>query len=129
MTGQELQDFLYRDFALSPDKVDYFPNSNERTIPDGADLNSPEYYLKGSFTVSLSATASSLSNCPTTEAFSLFNFYLLGTNNLLPGYWCYCTRILIDYHGQIFTQAVNTTVNPNEYCYSDWKKYSYTVMQ
>lgn len=102
MTGEALQNFLYQDFALSSDKVDYYPNSNNRTIPANADLNSPEYCLKGSFSVNMSSTASSLSNCPTPEAFTIFNFYLLGNNILLSKYWCYCTRILINWQGEIF---------------------------
>lgn len=129
MTGEALQNFLSQDFALSSDKVDYYPNSNNRTIPANADLNSPEYCLSESFTVITTDTASSLINCPTLEAFTIFNFYLLGNNRLLPNQWCYCTRILINWTGEVFTQTVNTSENNNGYYYSSWIKYSYTVIK
>ena len=92
------------------------------TIPVNEDLNTTQYLSVGKFFCSSNATAQTLSNCPTTNAFMMevFSPLSLTIDDETTANWCYRLRLITDYTGKMFIQRTNTSGTAGTWTYFDW---------
>lgn len=90
-------------------------------IPANADLNTVDYLNIGNYYVSLSETASKLSNCPTNLAFTMRvkscrEYYELTESDL------FLNREIDDIYGRKYVQQVMSVTTAGQFTYGSWKK-------
>lgn len=91
-------------------------------IPQNANLNSITYLKVGTYYVPNGTIASSLTNCPTTNGFTMTvsSPIAQGYNNESTGTWIYRVRTLIDATGNEWRQAANSNGTAGNFTYGSW---------
>ena len=93
-------------------------------VPSEADLNTATYMKVGNYYCSSNATAKTLANCPTTNAFMLTVYSPLSTtiDNETTKTWIYRLRKLQVYTGDEFVQYCYVGDTAGSWTYGAWKK-------
>lgn len=93
-------------------------------ITSNKNLNTVEFLVVGRYYCSANATVATLTNCPTSSAFMLEVFSPLSTtiDDETTRAWCYRTRILTTFTGEMFVQSCSTNATPNNWSYGSWSK-------
>ena len=95
-------------------------------IPEKADLNTITYLKIGNYYCSLSATAQSMSNCPTSEAFMMRVYSPLSTTiDNESGTWVYRVREVMTLTGITYRQAVSSGSSAGVFSYGGWKQVAF----
>lgn len=96
------------------------------SIPEKTDLNTITYLKIGNYYCSLSATAQSMSNCPTSEAFMMRVYSPLSTTiDNESGTWVYRVREVMTLTGITYRQAVSSGSSAGVFSYGGWKQVAF----
>lgn len=95
-------------------------------IPDNSNLNTPSLMKVGRHISGGNSSVATLTNCPTSNAFSMEVFLALGSNldDETTGTWIYRTRRIVDYKGNEYIQYASVGSTPNSWTYGKWYKIS-----
>ena len=101
--------------------------SDGTDIPANADLNTATYLTVGRYKCTQSATAATLTNCPTNQGFMMDVYNTLGTsrNDQSSASWTSRTRKILNYYGDEWVQVFVKSGNSVEY--GSWKKVAHDV--
>lgn len=120
--------------ATSGDYTDLINTPSDRLyrmlVPTGTEitsnknLNTVAFLVVGRYYCSANATVATLTNCPTSSAFMMEVFSPLSTtiDDETTRAWCYRTRILTTFTGEMFVQSCSTNATPNNWSYGSWSK-------
>lgn len=113
-TVSGLSDRLYR--MLVPEGTEITANKNLNTIEF---LKVDKYYCPGN------AIVSTLTNCPTGDAFMMEVLSPLSTtiDNETTGTWVYRTRLITTFTGELYIQTASSGSTPGSFTYGSWKRY------
>lgn len=113
-TVSGLSDRLYR--MLVPEGTEITANKNLNTIEF---LKVDKYYCPGN------AIVSTLTNCPTGDAFMMEVLSPLSTtiDNETTGQWVYRTRLITTFTGELYIQTASSGSTPGSFTYGSWKRY------
>lgn len=113
-TVSGLSDRLYR--MLVPEGTEITANKNLNTIEF---LKVDKYYCPGN------AIVSTLTNCPTGNAFMMEVLSPLSTtiDNETTGTWVYRTRLITTFTGELYIQTASSGSTPGSFTYGSWKRY------
>ena len=113
-TVSVLSDRLYR--MLVPEGTEITANKNLNTIEF---LKVDKYYCPGN------AIVSTLTNCPTGDAFMMEVLSPLSTtiDNETTGQWVYRTRLITTCTGELYIQTASSGSTPGSFTYGSWKRY------
>lgn len=91
-------------------------------IPQNADLNTVEYLAVGNYYCQLNNTATTLTNCPATQAFRMevYNANSSSYNDETTATWLYRWRKITDLSGNIWYQSANSGATAGQWTYYDW---------
>ena len=97
-------------------------------IPENANLNTATYLKIGNYYCNLSATAASMTNCPTNEAFMMRVYSPLSTtiDNESSSTWVYRLREIITLSGTTYRQYVSSGSTAGSFSYNSWKQVAFT---
>ena len=98
-------------------------------IPEKANLNTATYLKIGNYYYcNLSATAASMTNCPTNEAFMMRVYSPLSTtiDNESSSAWVYRLREIITLSGTTYRQYVFSKSTAGSFSYNSWKQVAFT---
>ena len=121
--------------ATSGDYTDLINTPSDRLyrmlVPTGTEitsnknLNTVEFLVVGRYYCSANATVATLTNCPTSSAFMMEVFSPLSTtiDDETTRAWCYRTRILTTFTGEMYVQTCSTNATPNNWSYGSWRRY------
>lgn len=121
--------------ATSGDYTDLINTPSDRLyrmlVPTGTEitsnknLNTVAFLVVGRYYCSANATVATLTNCPTSNAFMMEVFSPLSTtiDDETTRAWCYRTRILTTFTGEMYVQTCSTNATPNNWSYGSWRRY------
>ena len=97
-------------------------------IPEKANLNTVTYLKVGNYYCSLSATTSTITNCPVQDAFMMRVYSPLSTtiDNETSSPWVYRVREIMTLYGVAYRQYVSSSATAGTFSYSAWKQVAFT---
>ncbi|OLR67239.1 Uncharacterised protein [uncultured Clostridium sp.] len=110
----------------TPADIGAIPFDDSRAdIPEGADLNS--YTAVGAYRCKNNATAGSLTNSPTTDAFIMDILPSTGTSRALDGNYAYLIQKIMTNGNRYYARKVSTNGNVSTPVYGAWIEF-YTTL-
>ena len=110
----------------TPADIGAIPFDDSRAdIPEGADLNS--YTAVGAYRCKNNATAGSLTNSPTTDAFIMDILPSTGTSRALDGNYAYLIQKIMTNGNRYYARKVSTNGNVSTPVYGAWSEF-YTTL-
>ncbi len=110
----------------TPADIGAIPFDDSRAdIPEGADLNS--YTAVGAYRCKNNATAESLTNSPTTDAFIMDILPSTGTSRALDGNYAYLIQKIMTNGNRYYARKVSTNGNVSTPVYGAWIEF-YTTL-
>ena len=93
-------------------------------IPSNADLNTITYLSIGMYACETNAKAASLSNCPTSSAFTMRVYLSHSTSprDINNEQWVYLVREITDLQGRKWNQNASSGTTPGVFTYGTWKQ-------
>ena len=105
---------------------DGYVSSEYTTISSNANLNTGTYLTTGKYICTSNTTVGTFTNCPTDKGFQMLVYDFIGGGGAIKsGTWQSRVRILMNYQGEIYTQAVERS-GANAYTWGAWKKITTT---
>lgn len=100
-------------------------------IPDNSNLNTPSLMKVGRHISGGNSSVATLTNCPTSNAFSMEVFLAMGStlDDETTGTWIYRTRRIVDYKGNEYIQYASVNGTPNNWTYGAWYKVCTTQVE
>ena len=97
---------------------------NGTAIPANTDIKTTNYLKVGKYVCSSSATAATLTNCPTTVAFNMEVFSPLkdAIDDETTAQWVYRVRKITTLSGDIYIQEVSSGSTVGTFYYGSWKQ-------
>ena len=94
-------------------------------ITSNKNLNTVEFLVVGRYYCPANVTVATLTNCPTGSAFMMEVFSPLSTtiDDETTRAWCYRTRILTTFTGEMYVQSCSTNATPNNWSYGSWRRF------
>jgi hypothetical protein len=89
-----------------------------------ANLNTTNYIKVGAYNCNSNDIAETLQNCPTSIAFlmEVYNVVNSGIDDETSSTYCYRTRKITDYNGNVWYQSVYSTGTKGSFTYNSWVK-------